>query len=51
MVIDMTIKNCPARFVAKEDNPFNDPGTLKEYGEFDGDLTGFVDTGVKDNEL
>lgn len=38
-------------FMPKEDNPFKNPDTLKKYGEFDGDMTGFVDVAVEDSEL
>lgn len=38
-------------FMPKEENPFKSLDTLKKYGEFDGDTTGFVEAAVEDSEL
>lgn len=38
-------------YTPKEKNPFKNLDTLKKYGEFDGDMTGFIDAAVEDSEL
>lgn len=38
-------------FLPTEHNPFNDINSLKKFGGFNGDKTGFVDAAVDKNEL
>ncbi len=44
-------RNGAITFLPVETNPFHTKETLKKYGKFDGDTTGFVDAEVDDDEL
>ena len=38
-------------FLPTKHNPFNDPNSLKKFGRFNGDKTGFVGAAVDKDEL
>lgn len=38
-------------FLPVESNPFHTQDTVKKYGKFNGDTTGFIDAEVDDDEL
>ena len=44
-------RNGAITYLPVTNNPFHDKETLKKYGKYDGDDSGFVDAEVDDDEL
>lgn len=47
----MTVKVRKSHVLPITNNPFHDRETLKKYGKYDGDNSGFVDAEVDNGEL
>lgn len=44
-------RNGAITYIPKTSNPFHNKETIKKYGKFDGDTTGFIEVEVNDYEI